>query len=101
MMYAPTEEKVVYRDTRVVPHWYCVKTTMHCTGKIESEIVKDEKTKLPIVLQTDEKPQDGVFETPSATTYYSYFDGYKAAARQVEAVHETWLDMLNAYASAL
>lgn len=88
MMYAPTEEKVEYRDKRVLPHWYCVKTTMNFDGEIESEIVTDEKTKLPLMIQAEEKPQDGVFETAIATTYYTYHDGYRAAARQLEAAYQ-------------
>ena len=54
-------------------------------GKMESEIVSDEKTKIPIAIQSLEKPQDGVFEDASGTTYYTYHQGYEAAAKQVAA----------------
>lgn len=75
-----------YREWSECPLWYCVKTTYHNSGKIEAEIVADEKTKVPLVLQQIEKPQDGVFETTTATAYYTYHRGYEEAARQIAAV---------------
>ena len=51
-----------YREWRECPLWYCVKTLLRADGKMESEIVSDEKTKIPIAIQSLEKPQDGVFE---------------------------------------
>ena len=77
------QEEMEYREWRKNPQWYCVKTTMHNNGKIESEIMADEKTKLPITVISDEKPMDGVFETVKATTYYAYYSSYKDAAQQV------------------
>lgn len=79
------EVEVEYLEWRKAPKWYCVKTTLHSDGTIESEIMKDEKTKLPIAIQDFEKPQDGVYETAEATTYYTYHQGYKEAERQVAA----------------
>ena len=79
------EVEVEYLEWRKAPKWYCVKTTFHNNGKIESEIVRDEKTKLPIAIQDFEKPQDGVFETAEATVYYTYHQGYKEAERQMNA----------------
>lgn len=76
--------EVEYREWSECPQWYCVKTTLHENGKVESEIVADEKTGIPIAIQTNEKPLDGVFETMEATTYYTYCRGYKEAAKQVE-----------------
>ena len=79
-------EETEYRDWKKCPLWYCVKTLFNMnTGKMESEIVKDEKTKLPIAIASVEKPQDGVFEDASGTTYYTYHRGYEAAAKQVAA----------------
>lgn len=73
-----------YREWSEAPHWYCVKTVYHNNGKIESEIVVDEKTGNPIVLQMVDKPQDGVYATATATTYYTYHQGYEEAARQLK-----------------
>lgn len=72
-----------YREWRESSHWYCVKTTLHNDGRIESEVVTDEKTQKPIVIKDTDKPLDGVFETTTATIYYSYHAGYKEAMRQV------------------
>lgn len=74
-----------YREWRECPLWYCVKTLFRADGKMESEIVSDEKTKIPIAIKSLEKPQDGVFEDASGTTYYTYHQGYEAAAKQVAA----------------
>lgn len=72
-----------YREWRECPQWYCVKTTLHTSGKVESEIVADEKTGIPIAIQDTQKPADGTYETVEATTYYTYHRGYKEAAEQV------------------
>lgn len=72
-----------YREWRECPQWYCVKTTLHADGRIESEVVADEKSKIPIAIQSAEKPLDGVYETMEATTYYTYCRGYKEATKQV------------------
>lgn len=79
------EVEMEYREWRETPLWYCVKTILHLDGTVESEIVTNEKTKLPMVIQSLEKPQDGAFETNTETTYYSYHAGYKEAERQVNA----------------
>ena len=60
-----------------------MKTKLYDNGKMESEIVKDEKTKLPIAIASVEKPQDGVFAEVGATTYYPYCQGYDEAERQL------------------
>lgn len=75
-----------YKDWKESPLWYCVKTVYHNNGKIESEIVRDEKTKLPIVIQSVDKPSDGTYETVNATTYYTYHRGYEEAERQMKAM---------------
>lgn len=77
--------EVEYREWRECPLWYCVKTKLGSDGSVESEIVSDEKTKVPIAIQSADKPLDGVFEDASGVTYYTYHAGYKAAAKQVEA----------------
>ena len=69
------EAEMEYRAWREAPLWYCVKTKLYDNGKMESEIVKDEKTKLPIAIASVEKPQDGVFAEVGATTYYTYCQG--------------------------
>ena len=74
-----------YREWRECPQWYCVKTTFHNNGNIESELVVDEKTKIPLIVQDTQKPDAGVFETATATIYYTYHAGYEAAARQMAA----------------
>lgn len=79
------QEEMEYREWREAPHWYCVKTTLHNNGKMESEIVADEKTNIAIVIQQAEKPLDGVFETMSSTIYYTYHRGYEEAKRQMMA----------------
>ena len=75
--------EVEYRNWRECPLWYCVKTKLRNDGKIESEIVSDEKTKVAIAIQSAEKPLDGVYEDASGVTYYTYHAGYKEAAKQV------------------
>lgn len=78
------EAEAEYREWHKNPLWYCVKTFFNLnTGKMESEIVKDEKSKLPIAIKDTEKPQDGVFETTAGTVYYTYHRGYEEAAKQV------------------
>jgi hypothetical protein len=79
------ELEMEYREWRESPQWYCVKTVLHSDGRIESEIMVDEKTKLAIVIQDLDKPMDGVYETYEATTYYTYHQGYVEAARQLAA----------------
>jgi hypothetical protein len=79
-------EETEYRDWKKCPLWYCVKTLFNMnTGKMESEIVRDEKTKQLIAIQDTEKPLDGVYETASGTIYYTYHRGYAEAAKQVAA----------------
>lgn len=85
------EVEVEYREWRETSLWYCVKTTLHSDGRIESEIVTDEKTKQPIAIKDTDKPLDGVFETATETTYYSYHAGYKEAMRQVNAAKAVML----------
>ncbi|MBR1760905.1 MAG: hypothetical protein IJ741_06975 [Schwartzia sp.] len=80
----PAKVTVPHRDKQL--DWYCVKTTYHHDGKIESEIMVDENTNLPIAIECPDKPLDGYCEMANATIYYSYHYGYKAAARQVAAV---------------
>ena len=41
-----------YREWRECPQWYCVKTLFRADGTMESEIVSDEKTKIPIAIQS-------------------------------------------------
>ena len=72
-----------YREWRECPLWYCVKTKLRADGKVESEIVSDEKTKIAIAIQSVDKPLDGVFEDASGVTYYIYHAGYAEAAKQV------------------
>lgn len=80
------EQEVEYRKWNECPLWYCVKTFFNPnSGKLESEIVKDEKTKVPIAIKDKDKPQDGVFENAAGTTYYTYHRGYEAALKQVAA----------------
>ena len=67
------------------PMWWCVKMILHTDGRIEADFVRDEKTKMAIAFRAPEKPLDGVFETLSSTTYYSYHDEYADAARQIAA----------------
>ena len=81
------EFETEYREWSKNPLWYCVKTLFNPdSGKTKSEIIKDEKTELPIVIRDKEKPQDAVFETPAGTVYYTYCRGYKEAAKQVAAM---------------
>ena len=49
------------------------------------------KTKQPIAIKDTDKPLDGVFETATETTYYSYHAGYKEAMRQVNAAKAAML----------
>ena len=79
------EAEMEYRAWREAPLWYCVKTKLYDNGKMESEIVRDEKTKQLIAIQDTEKPLDGVYETASGTIYYTYHRGYAEAAKQVAA----------------
>ena len=78
------EAEMEYREWSKCPQWYCVKTILHANGEIESEVVTDENSGIPIAIQDADKPLDGVFETMGATTYYTYHRGYKEAAKQVE-----------------
>lgn len=80
------KSEMEYREWRECPQWYCVKTTYHNNGKIESEVVRDGKTNVPIAIQDVQKPSDEVYETLTATIYYTYHRGYKEAAKQVEAM---------------
>lgn len=79
------KEEMEYREWREAPHWYCVKTIYHNNGKMESEIVVDEKTKLAIVIQQVEKPSDDAYETAEGIIYYTYHRGYEEAKRQMMA----------------
>ena len=79
------EVEVEYREWRETSLWYCVKTTLHSDGRIESEIVTDEKTKQPIAIKDTDKPLDGVFETANSTIYYTYHRSYEEAKRQMMA----------------
>lgn len=72
-----------YQEWREAPMWYCVKTTYHNNGKIESELIRDEKTKLSITSPGFEKPLDGTYETITATVYYTYHRSYEEAERQI------------------
>ena len=78
----PARVTVPHRDNK--PNWYCVATKFGTDGKIESEIVVDETTKLPIAIEIPDKPLDAVYETASATIYYTYHDSYEEAHRQME-----------------
>ena len=78
------EAEMEYRSWKECPLWYCVKTLFNMTtGKMQSEIVRDEKTKQLIAIQDTEKPLDGVYETAAGTIYYTYHRGYSEAAKQV------------------
>ena len=77
----PAKLNIPHRDKK--PDFYCVKTTYHNNGKIESEIMAEEKSNVPIAIELDAKPLDGVFETATATIYYTYHEGYEEAAQQV------------------
>lgn len=74
-----------YRSWHEAPIWYCVKTTYLEDGTLKSEIAKNEDTGAAIVIQSEEKPLDGVFQTANATVYYTYHQGYEAAAQQLLA----------------
>ena len=58
---------------------------------LREDYVTDEKTKQPIAIKDTDKPLDGVFETATETTYYSYHAGYKEAMRQVNAAKAVML----------
>lgn len=75
-----------YQEWKEAPIWYCVKTTYHNSGKIESEIVRDEKSKLSLVIFGAEKPADGTYETMEATIYYTYHRSYAEAESQVKSM---------------
>lgn len=79
----PAKVTVPHRDLE--PNYYCVKTTYHHNGKIESEILTEENSEMLIAFESPGKPLDGVFETATATIYYTYHDSYEEAARQIEA----------------
>lgn len=82
------KEEMEYREWRECPLWYCVKTIMNnTTGKMKSELVKDEKTGAPVAIQGVQKPEDGVYETTATTTYYTYHRGYDAAAKYMAAAN--------------
>lgn len=95
----PAKVIVPHRDLE--PNYYCVKTTYHHDGKIESKILTEENTELLMAFESPGKPLDGVFETPTATIYYTYHDNYEDAARQVEATgvhnrqHEQTVSMIS------
>lgn len=72
---------IPHRDKK--PDFYCVKTTYHNNGKIESEVMADEESGLLIAIEDPDKPLDEVFEAATATIYYTYHEGYAEAARQV------------------
>lgn len=78
----PARVTIPHRDNQ--PSWYCVATKFGADGKIESEIVTDETTRLPIAIEIPDKPLDTVFETATATIYYTYHDSYEEARRQME-----------------
>lgn len=80
----PAKITIPHRDNK--PDFYCVKTTYHNDGKIESEIMADPETGVPIAIEIPDKPLDGTFETAAATIYYTYHEGYAEAARQVAAM---------------
>ena len=72
------ENEMEYKGWRECPQWYCIKTILNNNdGTIKRELVSDEKTKIPIVIQGTEKPLDGVFE------YYTYHRGYEEDIRQL------------------
>lgn len=78
------QAEMLKNSFREWPLWYLVKTVIQSTGKIESEIVSDDKTGLPIAIKDAHKPQDEVYERIDGTTiYFNYFEGYDEAARQV------------------
>ncbi len=73
-----------YQDWREGPIWYCVKTTYHNNGKVESDFVKDEKTKVALTVQGIEKPLDGTYQTANATIYYTYHRTYEEAENVIK-----------------
>lgn len=85
---ACVQAEIEYREWSECRIWYCVKTRLANDGSIECEIAKDEKTNVPIIIQSQEKPLDGVFEDETGITYFTYQPGYAAAAQQVEATRK-------------
>ena len=75
-----------HNEWRKSPLWYCVKTKFYNSGKIESEIMRDEKTKLPIAIQSFGSPLDGSYDDKDGTIYYTYHRGYEAAANHLLAL---------------
>jgi len=80
------QAEMEYREWRESPQWYCVKTIFHNNGALECEVVVDETSNIPVAIQSIEKPLDGVFEGVNKTTYYTYHQGYEAAAQYIAAV---------------
>lgn len=73
----------------IVPHknnpgWYCVKTEFRNNGSITSDFIRDEETGVPITLDIQEKPLDGVYEDAQATTYFTYHYSYEEAFGQIQ-----------------
>ncbi len=66
------------------PGWYCVKTEFRNNGIITCDFIKDEKTGIPIALDMQGKPLDGVYEDAQATTYFTYHDSYEEAFEQIQ-----------------
>ena len=52
------QAEMLKNSFREWPLWYLVKTVIQSTGKIESEIVSDDETGLPIAIKDAHKPQD-------------------------------------------
>ena len=62
------EAEMEYRSWKECPLWYCVKTLFNMTtGKMQSEIVRDEKTKQLIAIQDTEKPGQSTTHTTEDT----------------------------------
>lgn len=79
----PAKVIVPHRDLE--PNYYCVKTTYENNGKIKCEIMTEENSERLAAFESPGKPLDEVYETATATIYYTYHDSYEDAARQVEA----------------
>lgn len=74
--------ELTHEEWREAPAWYCVKTDFDLqTGKTESEIVTDEKSKIPILIHQTEKPLDSSYETTSRIVYYTYHETYESAQK--------------------
>lgn len=84
---ADIQAETEYREWSECPLWYCVKTKFYNSGKVESEIVRDKKTKLPITIQSVDSPLDGSYDEKDGTIYYTYHRGYKAAENHMLAVN--------------